>query len=153
MLITKRFENVVVSVSCNRILRLRTSDLPQAAAGLRAADGEGGGHDLRQLEGAHHVQHQTAQVKTQSVLSFTAVPKEKKFQHRSERSVSPPHTSLAGLWEWGRRCRAIGCRWRWSATSWPISCLTCSLTSGLMCRLLKSDRQQHRRHWHSFCEF
>lgn len=41
------------------------ADLPQAAAGLRAADGEGGGHDLRQLEGAHHVQHQTAQVNTE----------------------------------------------------------------------------------------
>lgn len=39
------------------------SDLSQASAGLRAADGEGSGHDLRQLEGAHHVQHQTAQVK------------------------------------------------------------------------------------------
>lgn len=42
------------------------ADLPQAAAGVRAADGEGGGHDLRQLEGAHHVQHQAAQVNTHS---------------------------------------------------------------------------------------
>lgn len=40
-----------------------SADLSQASAGLWAADGEGSGHDLRQLEGAHHVQHQTAQVK------------------------------------------------------------------------------------------
>ena len=40
------------------------ADLPQTSAGVRAADGEGGGDDLRQLEGAHHVQHQTAQVRT-----------------------------------------------------------------------------------------
>lgn len=39
------------------------SDLPQTSVGVRAADGEGSGHDLRQLEGAHHVQHQAAQVK------------------------------------------------------------------------------------------
>lgn len=36
----------------------------------------------------------------------------------------------AGLSEWGRRCQVIGCRWRWLATSWPTSCLTCSRTSG-----------------------
>lgn len=41
------------------------ADLPQTSAGVRAADGEGGGDDLRQLEGAHHVQHQTAQVRTE----------------------------------------------------------------------------------------
>lgn len=38
-------------------------DLPQTSVGVRAADGERGGHDLCQLEGAHHVQHQAAQVK------------------------------------------------------------------------------------------
>lgn len=50
---------------CHQRLLL-CADLPQAAAGLRAADGEGGGHDLRQLEGAHYVQHQAAQVKQTS---------------------------------------------------------------------------------------
>lgn len=47
-----------------KLLLLPCADFPQAAAGLRAADGEGGGHDLRELEGAHNVQHQTAQVNT-----------------------------------------------------------------------------------------
>ncbi len=37
-------------------------DLPQTSAGVRAADREGSGDDLCQLEGAHHVQHQAAQV-------------------------------------------------------------------------------------------
>lgn len=95
------------------------SDLPQAAAGLRAADGEGGGHDLRQLEGAHHVQHQTAQVKTQSVLSFTAEPKKKKkkFQHRSERSVSP--------------CRALRVRKKMSGDRMPVKMIGDILTNQL----------------------
>lgn len=39
------------------------SDLPKASAGLGIVDGEGGGHDLCQLERADHVQHQTAQVR------------------------------------------------------------------------------------------
>lgn len=48
----------------NQTLLLLCADLPQATAGLRAADGEGGGHDLCQLEGTHYVQHQTTQVST-----------------------------------------------------------------------------------------
>lgn len=68
---------VVTNVGENSCLR---ADLPQTAAGVRAADGEGGGHDLRQLEGAHHVQHQAAQVNThricvrQSRLDLIQVP-------------------------------------------------------------------------------
>lgn len=51
---------------CNQTLLLLCADLSQAAVGLRAADGKRGGHDLRQLEGAHYVQHQTAQVNTKA---------------------------------------------------------------------------------------
>lgn len=38
------------------------TDFSQTPAGVRATDREGSGHDICQLEGAHHVQHQTAQV-------------------------------------------------------------------------------------------
>lgn len=48
-------------------------------------------------------------------------------------------SSPAGPWGWGRRCQAIGCRWRWLATSWPTSCLTCSPTSGSSCLLLRNE--------------
>jgi len=51
------------------------SDLPEASAGLGVVDGEGGGHDLCQLERADHVQHQTAQVRHLLVntgISFTS---------------------------------------------------------------------------------
>lgn len=38
------------------------TDFSQTPAGVRTTDREGSGHDICQLEGAHHVQHQTAQV-------------------------------------------------------------------------------------------
>lgn len=59
-----------------------------------------------------------------------------------------PSCPLTELWEWGRRCRAIGCQWRWSATSWPISCPTCSHTSGFTSRLLTTGNLSSS----SFCK-
>ena len=41
-------------------------DFPETSAGVRAADGKGGGHDFCQLEGTHHVQHQIAQVRPET---------------------------------------------------------------------------------------
>lgn len=71
------------------------ADFPQAAAGLRAADGEGGGHDLRQLEGAHHVQHQTAQVNADvsDGVNFKGAKKTKRLKRTGFFkcvSLSPP---------------------------------------------------------------
>lgn len=63
------------------------ADLPQTSAGVRAADGEGGGDDLRQLEGAHHVQHQTAQVRTDTQSRFYCTLH---YKHKSKLQPSLP---------------------------------------------------------------
>lgn len=101
------------------------ADLPQAAAGLRAADGEGGGHDLRQLEGAHHVQHQTAQVNTeesgfQCGMNLKSNKKNKRLKQAGLKtclSVAP--------------CRALRVRKKMSGDRMPVKMIGDILTNQL----------------------
>lgn len=91
MIIRKLEKKRTYPTECNQTLLLLCADLPQASAGLRAADGEGGGHDLRQLEGAHYVQHQTAQVTTEELeCKMNFYQKLKQTRLKKCVSLTPP---------------------------------------------------------------
>lgn len=101
------------------------ADLPQAAAGLRAADGEGGGHDLRQLEGAHHVQHQTAQVNTEE-SDFQLQNEFKKEQNNKRLKQTGLKTCLSVA-----PCRALRVRKKMSGDRMPVKMIGDILTNQL----------------------